>query len=232
MSRASLLLLGAGGFLAARRVLGERAGSVFGVAAPLVATAAWLGPLAARLRDLPLSVGFDARHHLLYAEHLLASRSLPDAAQGWATYHPPLFYALAALVASLGGDTALRALPFAAGLGVVWVAWWLARRLAPQPGAAALATLFAAVLPVNLYTAAYFSNEALHAALAGAALEPRRDAVRVGRLRGGGAPGRRRHQGRRLRVSRWALDRSHGHPVGADGRVAGLAGEGRVRAAR
>jgi hypothetical protein len=138
--------------------------------APVLASAAWLNVFGAKLWRIPLAVGFDARHHVAYVEHLLESGSLPHAADGWSTYHPPLFYLLAVVASWLGGETALRALPFAAGLGVVWAAWWLARRLAPQPGAAALATLFAATLPVNLYTAAYFSNEALHAALAGAAL--------------------------------------------------------------
>jgi hypothetical protein len=70
-----------------------------------------------------------------------------------------------------GGDAALKALPMLAGLGSVWVAWYLARRLLPDtPVAAVLAVLFAATLPVGLYSAAYFSNESLHALLAGAAL--------------------------------------------------------------
>jgi hypothetical protein len=162
-------VLGAGVFWLTSRA-GRRLVAWIDLVAPFATSAAWLYVFGAKLWRVPLAVGFDARHHVAYVEHLLGSGSLPRAADGWSTYHPPLFYALAAFVASLGGDTALRALPFAAGLGVVWAAWWLARRLAPQPGAAALATLFAAVLPVNLYTAAYFSNEALHAALAGAAL--------------------------------------------------------------
>jgi hypothetical protein len=58
-----------------------------------------------------------------------------------------------------------------AGVASIWLAWGLVRRLAPtQPAAAGLAALFAAVLPVNIYSAAYLSNEALHATLAGAAL--------------------------------------------------------------
>jgi hypothetical protein len=162
-------VLGAGAFWLARRAP-QRTAEWLDLVAPVLASTAWLYVFGAKLWRIPLAVGFDARHHVAYVEQLLASGSLPRAAEGWSTYHPPLFYALAAFVSLLGGDTALRALPFAAGLGVVWAAWWLARRLAPQPGAPALATLFAATLPVNLYSAAYFSNEALHAALAGAAL--------------------------------------------------------------
>ena len=163
-------VLGAGGFWLARRSRRAAPLAWLDLVAPFAASAAWLYVFGAKLWRIPLAVGFDARHHLVYVEHLLEAGSLPRADDGWSTYHPPLFYALAALVSRLGGDTALRALPFVAGLGVVWAAWWMARRLSAQPGVPALATLFAATLPVNLYTAAYFSNEALHAALAGAAL--------------------------------------------------------------
>lgn len=167
-----LFVAGALGFWLAHRRLGGRAGPVVALAAPLLATAAWLGPLAARLLRVPPEVGFDARHHVAYVEQLLATGQLPGPADGWSTYHPPLFYALAAGLQRLGlGDAGLKALPLLAGLGSVWVAWWLARRLFPDaPERAGLAALFAAVLPVNLYSAAYFSNEALHAGLAGAGL--------------------------------------------------------------
>lgn len=166
---AALALFGGAGFALLRRRVGARG---FGLAAPVVASVAWLGPLAAKLLRIPTDVGFDARHHVLYAERLLADRTLPAAAEGWSTYHPPLFHAAAAAILGLGGGTAsLKALPLLAGLGGVWVAWGLSRRLFPAaPERAGLAALFVAVLPVNLYSAAYFSNEALQALLAGAAL--------------------------------------------------------------
>jgi hypothetical protein len=131
----------------------------------------WLRIYLAHSSRIPLSVGFDARHHLHYLRILVDEGRLPQAAEGWSTYHPPLAYALAALFETVGGDNAIKLVPFLSGLGVVVVSWWLARRLFPaEPVYALLAGLFAAVLPVNVYSAAYFSNEALHAALAGAAL--------------------------------------------------------------
>ena len=153
-----------------RREGGPGAGAALAV--PLVATAAWLGPLAVRLLSMPPQVVFDARHHLAYVQQLAATGRLPGPAEGWSTYHPPLFYALAAGVQRLGlGDVGLKALPLLTGLATVWIAWWFARRLFPDsPARAGLAALFAAVLPVNLYSAAYFSNESLHAALTGAGL--------------------------------------------------------------
>jgi hypothetical protein len=170
----TLLLLftaGAVAFLVARRRGPPGLVRGLAVAAPVVATAAWMW-LYAKTARIPLEVGFDARHHLQYLGILLDEGRLPLAAEGWSTYHPPLFYAAAAGVAALGGGAAaLKAVPLLAGLGSVWVAWLLARRLRPEaPGRAALAALFAATLPVNLYSAAYFSNEAPHAFLAGAAL--------------------------------------------------------------
>ena len=133
--------------------------------------AVWLWIYLARSSRIPLSVGFDARHHLQYLRILVDEGRLPQAAEGWSTYHPPLAYALAALFETVGGENAVKLVPFLSGLGVVAAAWCLVRRLFPkEPVYALLAGLFAAVLPVNIYSAAYFSNEALHAALAGAAL--------------------------------------------------------------
>ena len=167
-----LCVLGGALFAAAGRAFAATAPAVFGAAVPVVASGAWLGPLAAKLWSIPTSVGFDAKHHLLYAKQLLASGSLPDAAAGWSSYHPPLFHALAAgLLAVGGGAAALKSLMLLAGIASIWVAWALVRRLAPEtPAAAGLAALFAAVLPVNLYSSAYLSNEALHATFGGAAL--------------------------------------------------------------
>ena len=104
---------------------------------------------------------------------------IPLATEKFSTYHPPLFYlataALEELAVCLGRArpdvVALKLVSFLAGLGNVWLAAAFARRLLPKDRVAWVhATLFAAVLPVNLYTAAYYSNEGLHAFLAGAAL--------------------------------------------------------------
>jgi hypothetical protein len=148
-------------------------------AALLVAILAWVALFLTKFRGLDLMIGFDAPNHLDYLGLMRSTGRIPLATDAWATYHPPLFYvasaALEELAAFLGRTkpdiVALKLAPFLAGLGNVWLAAALARRVLPEDRAAWVhATLFAAVLPVNLYTAAYYSNEGLHAFLAGAAL--------------------------------------------------------------
>jgi hypothetical protein len=120
-------------------------------------------------------------HHRAYMNHLVGHGALPLATDGWSMYHPPLFYAVAAAVSGLG-ERALEVLPWLAGISNVFVAHALATRLFPGSGRVALlALLFAAALPMNIYTAAYFSNEALHALLVGLALVASVDALRAPR---------------------------------------------------
>jgi hypothetical protein len=185
--RCATVLLGllALGALARGGLLRSRASRVvpwLPALALLAASLAWAGLLARKGLRLPLLVGFDARHHLAYVDFIRTELAVPLATDGWSMFHPPLFYAIAALVAPLG-DWALRALPWLAGLGCVFVTRSLAARLYPgEPRVAFLAVLFAAVLPVNLYSAAYFTNETLHALLASLALLATVDALLAPRL--------------------------------------------------
>jgi hypothetical protein len=137
----------------------------------------WLALFGFGFTGIPLNVGFDATHHLAYLEFLREQGALPLAGDGWSTYQPPLFYLLSAGVLWLAPASesaqavALKLLPFGCGLGSVVVALLLARRLFPRdPRVAGFAVLFAAVLPMNLYGSAYFSNEMPHAFAVGLAL--------------------------------------------------------------
>lgn len=137
--------------------------------------AAWLALFCTSFLDVPLGTGFDATNHLRFVELLRERHALPLPAEGWSTFHPPLYYALLAALreAAAGLDptwvTAFTKGPsFAAGLAQVWIAFGLARGLAPgRPALAAVAILFVGALPLTLYTAAYVSNEPLHAAAFG-----------------------------------------------------------------
>ncbi len=176
-----LFALGSAGFALGRRRLGPRGLALLPGAALGAACLAWAWLFAARIVRIPLQVGFDARHHLAYVDFLREQHAVPLASDGWSMFHPPLFYALAALGAPLG-ERALRVLPWISGLGSVFVAHALAQRLHPGDARVALlAVLFAAVLPVNLYSSAYFTNESFHALLAGVALVACVDALLASR---------------------------------------------------
>lgn len=131
--------------------------------------ALWIALFATKLAELPLEVGFDANNHLFYVDLLLEHHALPRPDAGWSTYHPPLYYVLVALFRSAFGSVGAKLPSFAAGLGLVWVTFALARLLLARPEAVATAVLFAGLLPLTGYTAAYVSNEPLHAALFGLA---------------------------------------------------------------
>jgi dolichyl-phosphate-mannose-protein mannosyltransferase len=134
--------------------------------------ALWLALFAAKLAALPITTGFDAQHHLAYVEWLRREHALPLPTDGWSMYHPPLYYAAVALCQAVAqGPVATKLPSFAAGLGLVWATFALARVvLAARPALVAAAVLFAGLLPLDVYTAAYVSNEPLHGALFGLSL--------------------------------------------------------------
>ena len=71
----------------------------------------------------------------------------------------------------IAGQLVYRLVPFLAGLANPWLAYALARRLWPDDALrVGLAVGIAGLLPVNLYMAAYVSNEPLHAAWVSLAL--------------------------------------------------------------
>lgn len=174
-----LFMVGLLGFLAGSRFLGPRFQAALPVFSLVLVSVAWVGLFAGKLIRIPLTIGFDARHHLAYVAFLRENGALPLATDGWSMYHPPLFYVVSAGLASLGAwmtggaapPLALKLLPFLCGLGGVWIAFALARKLFPEDRrVCVIAGIFAAVLPMNLYGAAYFSNEMPHAFLVGLAL--------------------------------------------------------------
>jgi hypothetical protein len=171
--------LGLLGFLAGRRLASERALTALPSIALAAACAVWLVLFFDKLVRIPIEIGFDARHHKMYVDFLRTKGAVPIATDGWSVYHPPLFYAGAAIFEWIGeavggrkgGIVGLKLIPFLAGLANVWVAAELCRRLFPEDfRKRAIAAVFAAVLPMNLYVAAYFSNETLHTLLAGLAV--------------------------------------------------------------
>jgi 4-amino-4-deoxy-L-arabinose transferase-like glycosyltransferase len=139
-------------------------------AVTLIAGLAWLAVAIASALRIPQPFGPDVMGHVQYLDWITEKGALPLATDGWSTYHPPLFYLLSALIQTLfgGASWALKILPFAAGLGQVLLARWVAVRVFPgRLVVQAIAIAFAAAIPMNLYFAQFFTNEGLAGFLMG-----------------------------------------------------------------
>lgn len=143
------------------------------VAFGLVALA-WIALFGNNAERVVHVAGFDAEAHAEYVE-LVRGGHLPLADEGWETYQPPLYYALAAGLLKAVGHTALepagvawlRYLAGALGLLQVLLAFRTVQLLFPRSAVAQLAGLaLAAFLPAELYVLHYVSNEGLAGVLA------------------------------------------------------------------
>lgn len=174
----TLILLGAGGallFLLLRRCPPRIARRAPAVALGLVALF-WV-VFFRKVLLFPADVGFDAAAHLEYIDWIASRHALPNPGDGNVTYHPPLYYALSALLLAtleplgIGRHAVVSLLPMASGLGMVFVAAAMMRALVPgAPWLEVGAILAASLLPMNLTLASCASNEAPHAFLASLAL--------------------------------------------------------------
>lgn len=107
--------------------------------------AAVLAVLAMRLHNafaFPVERGYDFVGHLQAVRVVAQEGRLPLPTDGWAGYHPPLYYLLGGV---LGHPQLLSTL---ASLAAILLIWWPARRLAPGYELAALA--FVAALPAEV----------------------------------------------------------------------------------
>lgn len=139
-------------------------------------TAFWLFVFFQKMVRIDARIGFDAPAHLNYILFILQERWIPLAGDGWAMYHPPLFYLLSAaavggLKAGSGGPEffkfAAGLVPFISGLGTVWLTWLLSRRIFENDALKTSAAVLAGGLwPMGLYMSAYVSNETLCGLLA------------------------------------------------------------------
>lgn len=155
-----------------------RRGPTLRAVLPFALLGCWFVLFFATWIEIPIKVGFDAKHHIAYVNYLLEHGSLPRADDGWSMFHPPVYYvstaALVGLQDALGLGRGLwpwKLVGFLAGLANALLCWRIGCVLF---GARSRETMFvavmAAVLPMNLYISAYVTNESLHAAFAAAIL--------------------------------------------------------------
>jgi tetratricopeptide (TPR) repeat protein len=126
----------------------------------------------------PMLYGYDGWAHVAYVLFLDQYQAIPYADQGWSFFHPPVYYALGALIAQTDdGDTLARGLALlgsAASLGLAALAGWLVARGRDErlrdSRAACIGFTGVAFLPVLIYTAPMPGNELAAAFLAATAL--------------------------------------------------------------
>jgi len=122
--------------------------------------------------------GYDGFGHFTYIWYMSETWSVPRPTSGWSFFHPPLYYALmAALWTALDGVDSLLRLNFAALLmGILSlthaaVSYVIVRRYFPGERLIhLLAPGLMLVLPVNVYSAPFLSNEGLGAVLCSVSL--------------------------------------------------------------
>jgi hypothetical protein len=139
----------------------------------------WLLVFATKSVTFPPHLGFDSEGHHEYLRLLSVEGGLPDASEGWSTFHPPLYHLTTALLRQLFATTdgsladriLLHLLPLAAGLASAWLAGCIARRIFPgRSGLAAGAVLATGLMPMNVLLGTFVSNESMNAGLVALAL--------------------------------------------------------------
>lgn len=121
--------------------------------------------------------GYDEGGHAAYALAILETGALPDPFSGWSTFHPPVYYLLAAaswaLLEPLGPGAVLVGLRVWSALGVMAAAavtFALARRLAGSELPALTAAALVLFVPVAQLAATMVGNEGLAAGFAALSL--------------------------------------------------------------
>jgi hypothetical protein len=138
---------------------------LFAAAAVLRVHNAWVTP--------PLA-GFDGAYHAAYIGIIHLEGRWPLSQESWSTFHPPLYYALSALIWRLLPDDLgphavlfwLRMLNVAAGLAIGWAVQRSARLLFPdRPRVEIYAVGLALFLPMLIGPSSELGNEMLAASL-------------------------------------------------------------------
>lgn len=126
------------------------------------------------LATLPPFGGYDDDGHLHYVATLLEDGRLPHPLEGWSTFHPPLYYALVALLsqgsAPVWQPARIGALSALAILAVAGLAFLSIRRLGHPLAGAAVAAALLLFTPCVQLAATMIGNEALAAGFCALAL--------------------------------------------------------------
>jgi len=130
------------------------------------------------LFHLPGDIGFDIRGHYEYIEYIAKNWRVPLPKEGWTMFQAPLFYMLSApifaVMSPVGFEQtmdALRLLPMICGVSMVLITFRVLQTVFPERAGMQIAgTVFAGMLPMNLYMSQFPGNETLCACLSGLVL--------------------------------------------------------------
>ena len=142
-----------------------------------LALGAWVAMAANNILKLPAPAGFDITGHLDYVDYLLKHHRIPLANDGWQMFQSPLNYIATAVLhlampkfeSAVTSVLSLRLLPLACGLVHIQLCYRAVRRLYPnREDLQIVGTVFAGVLPMNIYLSQYVGNEPLAGVLSAA----------------------------------------------------------------
>ena len=147
----------------------------------VLATVAVVVALAVRVHNaltFPPLRGYDGFGHFTYVWYVAATGHVPLPTEGWSFFHPPLYYALMAVLwrALAGVDPLLRLhmgslLMAVLSLTHAAVLWVIVRRCFPgRRPIHLLAPALMLFLPVHIYSAPFIGNEGLAAVLCSLAI--------------------------------------------------------------
>lgn len=167
---AAFALTAASALVGARFVPEPRSGWLLASSALAIAALAWHN------RALDPELGFDSTAHLAYMHFILTEHRLPLASDGWAMYHPPLYYAAGTAIFALV-DNGLAALQVLRAFNTLAVVVQCAAILASlrilfpgEPRRVLAGFVLGAFVPMQLYLAQYVTNEVWTAAFASSAV--------------------------------------------------------------
>lgn len=136
--------------------------------------AAWVVLGANNIFKIPIYFGMDVNAHYNYIIHILNFGSLPLATDGWATFHPPFFYVVEALLAIISSFVLsrenalffLRVIPLACGLAQIELAYRSCCLIfKKRSDLQIVGTVIGGFLPMSFYVSQFVSNEPFAASL-------------------------------------------------------------------
>lgn len=139
----------------------------------------WMALFYNNASQISRETGFDAKAHIAYVDYIQQRHAFPSPSEGFAMFHPPLYYTLSAAVLQVSGTSleaargvvGLRTLMLLFGIAHISAVFFAMRLLFPGERAGqVVGVAIAGFLPMQIYVSHYITNETLVASLVGCAI--------------------------------------------------------------